>query len=256
MASALYAGMVVHERLRPRRHHLQYRVFSLLLDLDELPALDRRLRLFGYNRPAVLSFHDRDHGDGTREGLRGWVEAKLREASIEPDGGRIEVLCYPRMYGFVFNPITVYYCRNREGRLVAILYEVNNTHAEWHTYVIPVADGHGKVVRQSCRKAMFVSPFVAMECTYDFRMSVPDERIVVSIAEQDTGGPLLSAAFSGRRRELSDRTLGWALLAYPLMTLKVVAAIHFEAARLWLKGVPVFRHRRAVRRIASTVVER
>ena len=256
MRSALYAGVVVHERLRPRRHRLKYRVFSLLLDIDELPALDRQLRLFGHNRAALLSFHDRDHGEGIRDGLRQWVEARLQEAGIPTTGSRIEVLCYPRMFGYVFNPITVYYCREPGDRLVAILYEVNNTHAEWHTYVIPVTDDGTGVVRQICDKAMFVSPFVAMDCTYSFRMSVPGDKVAVSIVETDGDGPLLSAAFTGHRRTLTDGALIMALLAYPLMTLKVVAAIHFEALRLWLKGVPVVHRKPAARRVDATIVGR
>lgn len=253
-ASALYAGAVVHKRLRPRRHRLRYRVFSLLLDLDELPALDRRLRLFGHNRRAPIRFNDTDHGDGRTAGLRGWVEGNLRRAGIEPDGGNIRVLCYPRIFGFVFNPLTVFYCHDAGGALVAVLYEVNNTHSERHTYVIAVDRDETELVRQSCPKAMFVSPFVEMDCTYHFRLRIPGEKAVVSISEHDRTGPLLAAAFSGRRRPLTDRTLLWALLAYPLMTFKVITAIHLEAVRLWMKGIPVHAHRPATKRTSPSVV--
>lgn len=253
-ASALYAGTVFHERLRPRRHRLNYRVFSLLLDLDELETLDKGLKLFGYNRAAVFSFHDKDHGAGKSGRLRAWVDEELAGASIDLDGGAVRVLCYPRLFGYVFNPLTVYFCHHRDGHLAAVLYEVANTHGERHTYVIPAAEGDREVVRQTCRKSFFVSPFLAMDCTYDFRIVVPGAKTVVSIAQHDDDGPLLSAVFSGKRKPLSDATLASALIRYPLMTLKVVGGIHWEALRLWLKGVPVVPYRKADRAIASSVV--
>ena len=138
--SALYVGTVVHQRLKPRRHRLSYRVFSMLIDLDELPQLDRSLRLFRYRRWGALSFHDVDHGDGSDRPLRPWVEACLAEAGIDLNGGSILLLCYPRVFGYVFNPITVYFCRNSDGSVAAIMYEVNNTFRQRHCYLIPVCE--------------------------------------------------------------------------------------------------------------------
>lgn len=244
LASGLYAGDVMHERRRPKRYRLDHRVFSLLLDLDELPELDKTLRLFGYNGWAPLSFRDADHGDGGTTPLRQWVDRQLMTAGVEP-GGRVRVLCYPRMFGYVFNPLTVYFCHAKCGKLATILYEVSNTHHERHTYVLPVTDPDANAVRHSCRKAFFVSPFVPMGCRYDFRVAPPGERVVVSILEHDDDGPLLTAKFSGRRKALSDAAIAWAILTHPLMTIKVIAAIHWHALRLWLKGVPVQPYRRA-----------
>lgn len=249
--SALYAGTVFHERLRPKRHRLSYRVFSLLLDLDELPALSARLRLFGHNRRAPLTFRDGDHGDGGD--LREWVEAHVRACDIDPQGCSIRVLCYPRVFGFVFNPLSVFFVHDREGKLTTVLYEVSNTHGERHTYVIPAGKASGTTLSQSCHKAFFVSPFVAMDCTYRFRLLLPGEKAIVSIVESDGDGVLLSAVFAGHRRPLDDRTLAWALIAYPLMTLKVIAGIHVEAVRLWAKGVPVLPWRRAARPVLSSI---
>jgi uncharacterized protein len=251
--SAIYFGTVVHARHRPKKHNLTYRVFSLLVDLDELEALDGRLKLFGYNRAAIYSFHDKDHGTGERGALRPWVEGHLTEAGIEPRDVTIRVLCYPRIFGYVFNPLTVYFCSDADGNLLALLYEVCNTFHERHTYIIPAKAAHRDRVRHTCAKAMYVSPFVPMDCLYDFDITPPDERVKIAISERDAEGDLLFASFAGRRSALSDRTLGRALFSYPLMTMKIMAGIHFEAVRLFLKGVPLHRHRPAASRIASSV---
>jgi len=252
MISALYAGKVFHARVRPRKHKLVYRVFSLLLDLDEVEDLGRRLRLFGHNRAAVFSFHDKDHGSGNGN-LRDWVGAQLGAAGIALAAPKISLLCYPRIFGYVFNPLTVYFCADGDA-LKAILYEVHNTFGERRTYVIKVAPG-AVAVEQSCAKELYVSPFVPMDCLYRFHIEPPADKVVVRIDETDGEGMLLTASFAGERRALTDGALLRALFAYPLMTLKVTAAIHWEAAKLFLKGVPVFRHKAAKARIATTVVD-
>ena len=251
MNSAIYTGHVVHARLRPKRHKLHYRVFALLLDLDEIADLGARLRLFGHNRPAVFSFHDADHGTG--EGRLGdWVRAQLAAADIELATPKISVLCYPRIFGYVFNPLTVYFCRDGDA-LRAILYEVHNTFGERRTYVIRVT-GDAGVIEQRCQKELYVSPFVPMECVYRFRITPPGERVQIGIDELDGKGLLLKASFAGTRRPLDDRALLRALFAYPLMTLKVTAAIHWEALRLWTKGVRMVERRPADARAATTIV--
>ncbi len=240
-ASGLYRGLVVHRRLKPRRHRMVYRVFTLLLDLDELPALDRSLTLFGHNRRALLSFHDRDHGPGDGSPLKPWVVQRLAEAGIELDGGPVRLLCYPRVLGLVFNPLTVYFCHRPDGALAAVLYEVNNTFGQRHCYLIPVnGDGDG-LVRQSCPKGFFVSPFLPMDLTYHFRIQPPGEQVAVAIHETDAEGAILHAAFTGRRQPLTDRSLLAAWIAHPLLTAKVVAGIHWEALWLWAKGLRLHR---------------
>ncbi|MGL3608712.1 DUF1365 domain-containing protein [Rhizobium sp. G187] len=253
ISSAIYAGQVLHVRKRPKQHKLSYSVFSLLIDLDELDQLDRSLRLFGHNRRAIYSVHDADHGDGVPGGLRAWIGARLQEAGINPAGMTIRMLCYPRIFGYVFNPLTVYFCQTSEGEMKAMLYEVSNTFHERHTYVIPVDSGE-PVLRHQCAKEMYVSPFMPMNCRYDFRIKPPAEAIDIHIGESDEAGPLLFARFSGNRIVLSDRSLFWMLVTYPLMTLKVTAGIHWEAFKLWGKGVPLHRHKPASEPIASTIV--
>ena len=252
MNSALYAGQVVHARFRPKRHKLSYRVFSLLLDLDEIAGLAKSLRLFGHNSAGVFSFHDKDHGDGKGD-LRGWVDGQLQAAGITLAAPKISMLCYPRIFGYVFNPLTVWFCSDGD-ELRAILYEVHNTFGERRTYVIRVAPG-ANTVEQSCAKELYVSPFVPMDCVYQFHIEPPGEKVLIRIDETDPQGMLLRAVFSGERRELTDGALLRALFAYPLMTLKVTAAIHWEAMKLWAKGVPIFRHRKAATKVATTVVD-
>ncbi len=257
LRSAIYAGNVVHARHRPRKHSLRYRVFSLLLDLDELPLIDSTMRLFAHNRFSVFSFHDKDHGIGERGRLKAWCGERLFEANIDiaPDALRVEMLCYPRIFGYVFNPLTVYFCHDRADgdRLVAILYEVCNTFHERHTYIIPTPGADAETIRHSCDKEMYVSPFVPMDCTYDFRINPPNDDVRIAINERDTEGDLLFATFTGKRRPLTDVALAKCFLSHPLMTLKIMGAIHWEALVLWIKGNPLYRHTAAPSRIASSV---
>jgi DUF1365 family protein len=236
--SAIYQGFVSHRRVRPARHAFRYRVFSLLLDLDEIDALAARSHLFKRNRGGILSFHDKDHGDGGE--LRAWAHAHLACHGIAA-GGAIRVLCYPRLFGYVFNPLSVWFCHGRDGALAATIYEVHNTFGERHAYVLP-AQGAGEFEQQECGKAFYVSPFLSMDCRYQFRIRPPGERVLIAIEECEEGAPVLNAVFAGKRRPLTDAQLALALLRHPLMTLKVTAAIRFEALRLWLKRVPRHAH--------------
>lgn len=238
LRSALFEGEVVHQRFAPRRHRLRYGVFQMLFDLDEIPDMDRRLRLFSHNRFNALSFHDSDHGDGDGTPLRAYVERILAEADVRLEGGRIALLCMPRILGHVFNPLSVYYCHHADGRLAAMIYEVNNTFGQRHTYLIPAGAGDGRTVRQACDKDFYVSPFMDMDMRYEFRLAEPGATVATAInGRGPDGGLLIFASFTGERRELTDAALARALAAHPFMTLGVVAAIHWEALKLVLKGI-------------------
>jgi hypothetical protein len=241
--SALYTGTVAHRRLRPKPHRLRYRIFSLLLDLDEIQALSKRLRLFSHRRFNLFSFDERDHADGSGGSLRDWAEVHLAGAGIALEGGPIRLLAMPRVLGYGFNPISVWFCYHRDGRLLALLHEVHNTFGERHTYLIPVAAGDSPDdIRQTCAKMLHVSPFMAMDMRYEFRIHTPDERLSLVIRGGDAQGPMIVAAFTARRQNLTDAALLLAFVRTPLLTLKVVGGIHWEALRLWIKGLRLYRH--------------
>jgi DUF1365 family protein len=226
---------VVHQRFTPRRHRLRYRLAQMLFDLDAMPAL----RLFSHNGFNLVSFHDRDHLDGSGDGLRTQVDRLLNAAGLRPDGGGIRLLCMPRILGHAFNPISVFFCHRRDGALMALLYEVNNTFGQRHVYLIPVEDAGAATIRQQCDKAFYVSPFMRMDMRYAFRVVPPGATTALVVHGDDADGRVLTASFVGRRRDLSDAALAGMVLRHGLLSLKVLGAIHWEAAKLWLKGLRI-----------------
>jgi uncharacterized protein len=235
---ALYQGRVMHQRLRPFRHRFVYRVFSLLLDLDRLEESGRRLRLLAIERPGVMSFCAADHGARDGSPLRPWVERELAAHGLGHAAERIFLLCFPRVLGYVFNPLSVYWCYGPDEGLGAIIYEVKNTFGEQRAYVLPVAAGRpaDAPIRQGCAKDLYVSPFIAMAAGYRFKLSPPGERVSIAIQEEVEAGAQLVATLTAERRPLTDRALALAMLGQPLMTYKVIAGIHWEAMKLWWKG--------------------
>jgi hypothetical protein len=227
----------MHRRLRPRRHRLRYRVFWLLLDLDEIDSLAGTLRLFSRNRFNALSFYDRDHGDGSGEPLRDQIEQHLAAAGLDLHGGAIRLLAMPRIFGYGFNPLSIYFCYGRDGICEAIVYEVHNTFGERHSYLIAVDNPSAAVIEQHCDKVFHVSPFLGMDMTYRFRVDKPGERVAVAVSTADRTGPLLFAALDGERRAVTDAALLRVLVTHPLLTLKVIGAIHWHALRMLLKGM-------------------
>ena len=239
--SCLCQGRVMHHRLRPVRHRFTYRVFSLFLDLDELDQVDRRLRLLSVERRNLLSFRAVDHGARDGSPLKPWVLARLAEAGVELAQPRIRLLCFPRLLGYVFNPISVYYCYDAD-RLAAMVYEVKNTFGGQHAYAFRVerAGAGDRLATHGCAKDFYVSPFIDMDARYEFHVAEPGSRLTFVIRETERGLPLLVASQSGERRPLTDGSILRCLAVDLLMTFKVFLGIHVEALRLWWKGAPLF----------------
>ena len=236
--SALYFSGVMHKRLMPFRHRFDYKVVTLLADLDELPALARRLRFFSIDRFNVFSFHQKDHGPRDGSPLRPWIDARLAEAGIDLQGGPVQLMAYPRLWGYAFNPLTVWFCYHRDGDLRAVNYEVSNTFGQHHHYLIPVPADHakGRALHQSCHKDFHVSPFLPIEGGYDFRVTEPGLKQATVIRQYVEAGEILVASQVGQRVPLTDRNLLRAVAAHPLMTFKVIGAIHWQALKLWRRG--------------------
>lgn len=232
MNSGIYTGHVAHSR--PRKHCLRYSIFMLALDLDELPALS--LKRFKHNKLAHFSFYDRDHAARINAPLRPQIAAKLEASGIDWDDGRIVLLTIPRLFNYVFNPLNVYFCYWKDGALAALVHEVSNTFGEWHFYVLP-AHAQDGLVTQTCDKQFFVSPFLEMDLRYEFRIRPPGDDVSVAMIVRRGDEVALTASFAGQRRELTDANLLRAWLTNPLMTIKVIAGIHWEALKMWGKGV-------------------
>jgi uncharacterized protein len=231
--NCLYKGEVVHRRLRPVKHQLRYRVFDLFVDVDRLDALAAQLKLLSYNRFNLFTIDDRDHGPGDGTSISEHVWSLVHRAGADANVSRIFMFCYPRVLGYVFNPLTVYYCFGPARDLRLMIYEVNNTFGGRHSYVIPVMEQ----LSQSAPKRFFVSPFNAVEGDYRFRFTAPAERLALGIALTVDGEPVLNAYVSAKRLPLRDLTLLRCFFSIPLLTVKVIASIHWQAALLWWKGL-------------------
>jgi DUF1365 family protein len=237
-AGVLYAGEVMHHRLKPFGHRFVYRVFSLLVDIDRLDELDRASPFFSVNKPNLASFHEADHVGIDGETIRAFADRLLDGAGLKRRATRILLLAYPRLLGYVFNPISVYFIYNVAGELIALIYAVRNTFGERHSYVAPVEPGDLSEagVRQTRTKIFHVSPFIDMGARYHFRVLPPGKVVRLRIHETENGEPLLAATFAGEAKRLDSTALAACLLKFPLLTWKIMAGIHWEALKLWLKG--------------------
>ena len=231
--SSIYIGKVIHKRFKPKVHFFKYRVFSILLDLSEINLLDKTLKIFSHNKFNIVSFYDADHGARDGTSLNQWVIKNLEDNNINTENIKIKLLCYPRIFGYVFNPLSIFYCYNNK-KLKAIFYEVKNTFNEQHTYIFK-ANGKDKI-SQNCKKKFYVSPFMNMSTYYNFKLLNPSKKLFISIKQTDKIGKILTAIQTGERKRFNFSQLISNFFKYPLMTLKIITAIHFEALLLWKKG--------------------
>ncbi len=231
--SSLLFGDVVHQRVQPVRHKLRYQTFSVLLDLDDIDGATASCHLFSHNRWNILSFFERDHADGLHENLAHYARDRVaRELDIK-NIGKVFLMTYPRVFGYVFNPLSVYFCHEKGGDCVALIFEVSNTFGGRKSYVQRIV---GNQVENADKKFL-VSPFNRETGKYSFRADQVGEYLTLGVALRENDNPVLNTWYRVQHAKLSD----WQILNFslrrPVMTLKVVAAIHFEAIKLWLKGL-------------------
>ena len=244
--SCIYSGFVTHRRFKPKRHFFSYKTFSLLIDLNELKNLEKKIKIFSHNKFNILSFYDIDHGPRDGSPLINWVKKTLVDAKIYIGSGSIKLLCYPRFFGYVFNPLSIFYCYDENLQLKAVLYEVKNTFNEQHTYVFSVSSSSNLVLHK-CNKKFYVSPFMEMKTFYNFRLLNPGKFLNIFIKQSDHEGILLTACQVGEKIEITNKNLLLQFLKHPLMSFKVIVAIHFEALRLWIKGVKFVKRKIKIR---------
>ena len=234
--SCIYSGSVIHKRFKPKEHFFKYKVFSLFLDLSELNELDDKLNFFSLNKFNLISFHEIDHGNRDGSSLLDWVKNNLSKNNVSTVNIKVKLLCYPRILGYVFNPLSVFFVYDQNENLISILYEVKNTFGEQHTYFFKV-ENQNKLIQNNCSKKFHVSPFIEMNCNYFFKILNPAQKLSVIIDQYDQKGKILFASQDGERSDLTSKNLMKSYLKHPLMTFKIISAIHFEAFKLWMKGI-------------------
>ena len=241
MTSSIYNGKVIHKRFKPKIHFFKYKVFSLLIDLSDLNYLNKKISFFSYNSFNLISFFDKDHGDRDGSSLIDWVKKNLIQNNINSENIKIKLLCYPRIFGYVFNPLSVFFVYDQNENIISILYEVKNTFGEQHTYIFKAENN--TLLQHNCSKKFHVSPFIEMNCNYFFRILRPSEKISVVIDQYQLNEKILFASQDGKRVDFNSKELLKSYLKHPLMTFKIISAIHFEAFKLWIKGIKFIKKR-------------
>lgn len=238
-AASLYFGKVMHARLKPKVHRFNYKIFSLVIDLDRFEEATKSSWLFAVNKPSPVSFHEKDHGQRDGSPLREHIDNLLAEGDIERPA-KVTLWCNPRILGYTFNPLSIYFCYDDNENIIALVYQVNNTFGQSHSYVAQVANDDeisSPAIRNSANKCFYVSPFLDMDMRYDFRIQPPNEKLRIRILEHDENGPILSATFAGDRRLLKTSSLVYGIIKTIGLTWKITAGIHYEALLLWFKGI-------------------
>jgi DUF1365 family protein len=239
MNSCIYNGIVTHKRFKPVKHSLKYKTFSLLLDLDEVESLAKKISIFSLDKFNIFSFYNKDHGARDGGSLKSWILENIKKFKINNEITKIKLLCYPRIFGYVFNPLSIFYCYEGNN-LKVIFYEVKNVFNEQHTYIFKIKNN--KNIEQKCKKKFYVSPFMDMETYYNFKLINPEEKLSVFIKQTDKKETILTAKQTGDKKEFSFKQLMLNFFKYPLMTIKIMTSIHYEAFLLWKKGA-IYRKR-------------
>ena len=236
LQAGLYIGEVIHQRFTPKAHRLSYRIFQMLIDLDK----PKETLFFSRNCFNLFGFYDRDHGPDKAQArtapLRDRMIRLLSGHGLYASDDLLFLMAMPRVLGFVFNPISLYFLQSAQGVMKAVVYEVNNTFGDRHSYVLPFRQP-GKRIRQASEKRLHVSPFMDMDMAYAFDLTAPEDTFALKIDVKKGDQKMLFAGFTATRKPLHDRTLLWLFITMPLMTLGVVWGIHWEALLLFIKGM-------------------
>lgn len=238
----LYLSSVIHRRHDRHAMHFHYRIFRMLLDVERLEESASDTRLFSIDRWNLFSFRRADHGPRDGSDLKPWAEALLQANGIDTGGGKILLLAMPRLFGYAFNPLSIWYCLDTEDRLCAVICEVRNTFGDYHTYVLNKHDRDTRYLEENRAKSFHVSPFMAISGDYHFRIDMPRDDYLLQIEYTDGPQRLLTAVEKGKPGKFGDRGLLGILAVMPLVTFKVMTAIHWEALKLWLRGARIYRY--------------
>ena len=243
LTTNIYEGPIVHKRYYQKKHKFKYNVFNLLLNIDDLSGLNKKYKLFSYNRFNLFSFHDKDHGKKDGTSIKDWILEILVNCDIKISKDELKVLClcYPRILGYVFNPISVWSVYDKKDILRLLIYEVRNTFGEDHSYVVKINNENDKL-NHNRKKRFHVSPFIDLNASYNFSTNINNEKVNITIKESNNDNPILLASFSGKSKKFNDWNLFLLFFKYPLMTLKVIYGIHIQALFLWVKRVKFVPH--------------
>lgn len=239
MNSCLYKSEVMHRRTAPKRHSFKYRLFMFYLDLDEIESLDRSYNFIGHNRFAPYEFRDDDHYNPSKTDLKTSIRNYLREQGIEDPVGKIHLLTHLRTWGHLFNPVSFYFVTAQNGSPICSIAEVGNTFNEQKLFIVKSqTDGRSHT---DTIKNFYVSPFSELDTQFHFKIATPREHMRIAISQSKNGETYFNSVLTGGKSPLTGKSLLMSALQFPLLTLKIVGAIHWQALRLYLKGVPYFR---------------